>query len=65
MLVYADKNRRDQNDLLVRSQSHHGGQGGGWKIRKSGEQVVIGGNDMYVSLCRKHYNADAWVNTRS
>ena len=24
---------------------------------KRGEQVVIGGNDMYVSLCRKHYNA--------
>ncbi len=23
---------------------------------KRGEQVVIGGNDMYVSLCRKHYN---------
>lgn len=26
------------------------------EIVKSGEQVVIGGNDMYVSLCRKHYN---------
>lgn len=26
------------------------------KFVKSGEQVVIGGNDMYVSLCRKHYN---------
>ena len=26
------------------------------KIVKQGEQVVIGGNDMYVSLCRKHYN---------
>lgn len=26
------------------------------KIVKTGEQVVIGGNDMYVSLCRKHYN---------
>ncbi len=23
---------------------------------RSGEQIVIGGNDMYVSLCRKHYN---------
>ena len=23
---------------------------------KQGEQVVIGGNDMYISLCRKHYN---------
>ncbi len=26
------------------------------KFVKQGEQVVIGGNDMYVSLCRKHYN---------
>ena len=26
------------------------------KVVKQGEQVVIGGNDMYVSLCRKHYN---------
>ena len=26
------------------------------KIVKEGEQGVIGGNDMYVSLCRKHYN---------
>lgn len=26
------------------------------KIIKHGSQIVIGGNDMYVSLCRKHYN---------
>jgi thymidine kinase len=26
------------------------------KFVKSGEQVMIGGHDMYVSLCRKHYN---------
>lgn len=26
------------------------------KFVKKGEQVLIGGNDMYVSLCRKHYN---------
>ena len=26
------------------------------KIVKQGDQVVIGGNDMYISLCRKHYN---------
>ncbi len=25
------------------------------KVATGGEQVVIGGNDMYVSLCRKHY----------
>ena len=26
------------------------------KIVKLGEQIVVGGNEMYVSLCRKHYN---------
>ena len=26
------------------------------KFVKHGQQVLIGGNDMYVSLCRKHYN---------
>ncbi len=26
------------------------------KFVKEGEQVLVGGNDMYVSLCRKHYN---------
>jgi len=26
------------------------------KFVKQGKQIVIGGNDMYISLCRKHYN---------
>ncbi len=26
------------------------------KVIKSGEQVQIGGNERYISLCRKHYN---------
>lgn len=26
------------------------------RIVRSGEQIIIGGNEMYVSLCRKHYN---------
>ena len=26
------------------------------KFVKQGEQILIGGTDMYVSLCRKHYN---------
>ena len=26
------------------------------KFVKQGKQIVIGGDDMYVSLCRKHYN---------
>lgn len=26
-----------------------------YKIVRAGEQIAIGGNDMYVSLCRKHF----------
>lgn len=26
------------------------------KFVKTGEQIQVGGNDMYISLCRKHYN---------
>ena len=26
------------------------------RIVKEGRQVMIGGNDLYISLCRKHYN---------
>ena len=26
------------------------------KFVKTGEQIAIGGNEMYVPLCRKHYN---------
>lgn len=26
------------------------------KIVRSGDQILVGGNDVYVSLCRKHYN---------
>lgn len=28
------------------------------KIVKSGEQIVMGGNESYVSLCRKHYMSE-------
>ncbi|HPF18659.1 MAG: thymidine kinase [Bacillota bacterium] len=28
------------------------------KMVRSGEQIVIGGNEMYVSLCRKHYHLE-------
>ncbi len=27
------------------------------QVMRDGEQVEIGGNDRYVSLCRKHYLA--------
>jgi thymidine kinase len=26
------------------------------KFVKTGDQIVVGGNEMYVSLCRRHYN---------
>ena len=26
------------------------------KLVKEGKQIIVGGNNMYVSLCRKHYN---------
>ena len=26
------------------------------KFVRTGEQILVGGNEMYVSLCRKHYN---------
>ncbi len=26
------------------------------KMTRTGEQIVVGGNELYVSLCRKHYN---------
>jgi len=26
------------------------------KFVKTGEQIMVGGDDMYISLCRKHYN---------
>ena len=40
--------------MLVRTKGDYGCQGG--KLVKTGEQIMIGGNEMYVSLCRKHYN---------
>ena len=27
------------------------------KIVRSGEQIMMGGNESYISLCRKHYNS--------
>ncbi|AFP85385.1 thymidine kinase [secondary endosymbiont of Heteropsylla cubana] len=34
------------------------------KVIHDGQQVVIGGNDCYVSVCRKHFNM-AWVMSNS
>lgn len=56
MLIYADKIEEIKTicwcgrkaTMVARVVDGH--------IVKQGEQVVIGGNDLYISLCRKHYN---------
>jgi thymidine kinase len=29
----------------------------GGKVVKSGEQIVLGGNESYVALCRRHWQS--------
>ncbi len=56
MLVYADKIEEIKTicwcgrkaTMVARIEDGH--------FVKQGEQIKIGGNEMYVSLCRKHYN---------
>ena len=56
MLVYADKIEEIKTicwcgrKATMVARLHNG------QIVKQGKQIVIGGNEMYVSLCRKHYN---------
>ena len=56
MLVYADKIEEIKTicwcgrKATMVARLHNG------QIIKQGKQIVIGGNEMYVSLCRKHYN---------
>ena len=56
MLVYADKIEEIKTICWCGRKATMVGRIVDGKIVKHGEQVVIGGNDMYVSLCRKHYN---------
>ncbi len=39
--------------MVVRTDEHG-------KVIKGGEQVVIGGNDQYESLCRHHFSQQMW-----
>ena len=56
MLIYADKIEEIKTicwcgrkaTMVARVVNGH--------IEKSGQQILVGGNDLYVSLCRKHYN---------
>jgi len=41
--------------MVVRTDEHG-------TVIKDGEQVVIGGNDRYQSLCRRHFSEKMWAN---
>ncbi|MCQ2566272.1 MAG: thymidine kinase [Clostridia bacterium] len=55
MLVYADKIEEIKTICHCGRKATMVARVVDGKIAKAGEQIVIGGNDMYVSLCRKHY----------
>ena len=56
MLIYADKIEEIKTICWCGLKATMVARVVDGQIVKQGEQVVIGGNDMYVSLCRKHYN---------
>lgn len=56
MLIYADKIEEIKTICWCGRKATMVARVVDGQIVKQVEQVVIGGNDMYVSLCRKHYN---------
>ena len=56
MLIYADKIEEIKTICWCGRKATMVARVVDGEIVKQGEQIVIGGNDMYVSLCRKHYN---------
>ena len=56
MLIYADKIEEIKTICWCGRKATMVARVVDGQIVKQCEQVVIGGNDMYVSLCRKHYN---------
>lgn len=56
MLVYADKIEEIKTICWCGRKATMVARLSNGQIVKQGRQIVIGGNDMYVSLCRKHYN---------
>ncbi len=56
MLVYADKIEEIKTICWCGRKATMVARVVDGKFVKQGEQVIVGGNDMYVSLCRKHYN---------
>lgn len=56
MLVYADKIEEIKTICWCGRKATMVARVVDGKFVKQGDQVMVGGNDMYVSLCRKHYN---------
>lgn len=56
MLIYADKIEEIKTICWCGRKATMVARVVDGKFVKQGKQVLIGGNDMYVSLCRKHYN---------
>lgn len=56
MLIYADKIEEIKTICWCGRKATMVARVVDGKFVKQGEQIMIGGNDMYVSLCRKHYN---------
>ncbi len=56
MLVYADKIEEIKTICWCGRKATMVARVVDGKFVRQGEQIVVGGNDMYVSLCRKHYN---------
>ncbi len=56
MLIYADKIEEIKTICWCGRKATMVARVVDGKFVKTGEQIQIGGNDMYVSLCRKHYN---------
>lgn len=56
MLVYADKIEEIKTICWCGRKATMVARIVDGKFVKTGEQIVVGGNDMYSSLCRKHYN---------
>ena len=56
LLVYADKIEEIKTICLCGRKANMVARIVDGKFVRTGEQIEIGGNNMYVSLCRKHYN---------
>ena len=56
MLIYADKIEEIKTICWCGRKATMVARVVDGKMVKQGQQIVVGGNDMYVSLCRRHYN---------